>query len=106
METTTAPTTYADAARIAEQITLDELAALIAADDNPDVFPGARQPRRIAIDIELHIDPDLPGFGFVVYDYCNRSGHGRNDLHSIGYSHNRPVFHFAKVGRTVQVAAR
>jgi hypothetical protein len=102
--TTTAPATYTAAARIAEQITVNELAELIAADNNPDVFPGARQARRIAIDIELHVEP-VTGVAFVMYDYCTRTGNGASDTHTVGRHHNRPAFHFARSGRIVQVAA-
>ncbi len=60
--------TYAAAAKIAKVITVEELAELIAADDNPEIFPGPRQRRRIAMNARM-------GAGSAVtYDYGNRNG--------------------------------
>lgn len=79
MTTTTTPRTYAAAAKVAENVTTDELAALLAEDDNPDVFLGARRPRRIAMRARVHRSANrtLAGVGraFLSFEYCSRAGY-------------------------------
>jgi len=94
--TATAPRTYAAAADIAEEITVDELAEMIGADNNPDIFPGPRRPRRIAMDAKMS-----EFCAAVTYHYGNRNGRLHHGASFLG-RHNPPVFRFNN-GRTVKV---
>ena len=105
----TAPATYAKAAAVAEQITLAELAELLAADDNPDVFPGKGKRRQIAMSARLRTNVlDNGGVrGYVSYDRC-AFGTGTSTYGgvTVGYRYDRPVFRFERLDRIriVQVA--
>ena len=109
MTTHTAPATYAQAVAAAEQITIAELRDLLAADDNPDVYPGPRKRRQIAMGARLRSDVLDSGreVGFVSYDRCTfGTGHTTFDGVTVGYRYNRPVFRFERQGvRIVQVVA-
>ena len=104
---TTAPATYAKAAAVAEQITLAELAELLAADDNPDVYPGKGKRKQIAMNARLRVTPLDTGAtrGWVGYDRCTfGTGYTTFDGVTVGYRYDRPVFRFERHGvRIVQV---
>jgi hypothetical protein len=106
MTTTTAPATYAKAAAVAEQITLAELAELLATDDNPDVYPGKGKRRQIAMSARLRMSDSGADRGFVTYDRCAfRTGTSTYGGVSVGWRYDRPVFRFERHGvRIVQVA--
>jgi len=94
---TNAPRTYAAAVKVAEIITEDELAEMIAADNNPEIFPGPRQPRRIAM------KTTMSEWGGVNYYYGNRNGY--EEFGSVRLSRIfPPVFRFNN-GHTVKVMA-
>jgi hypothetical protein len=107
--TATAPATYAKAAAVAEQITLAELAELLAADNNPDVYPGQRKRKQIAMNARLRLSPLDNGSprGYVSYDRCTfGTGYTTSDGVSVGWRYDRPVFRFERNGvRIVQVVA-
>jgi hypothetical protein len=100
------PMTYAAAAAAAEQISLDELADLLAQDDNPDVYPGPRRVRRIAMGARLRIDDfDFGRRAVVTHDFCDRRGNLQFGVAIVGYRLDRPVFRFDRLDRLVQVEA-
>lgn len=91
--------TYATRSRNAETVTAVELATMLEADNNPDVYPRPRSPRQIAIGARLSGD-------VVTYTRCTR-GTGRLVFDCVYLSRllsHAPIFHFATTGRTVQVA--
>lgn len=98
-----APRTYSQAAKIAEEVTLEEFAALVATDDNLDVYPGPRKTRRIAMGARFRNWDQDPGLGTIVFDYCNRNGFTRFGCVTAGFGHNPPIFHSDRLDRTVIV---
>lgn len=98
------PLTYSEAAKTAEEISYDEFAEFIAADDNLDVYPAPRKARRIALNAHISFSStDRPGVGFVSFDYCNRNGYAESMSVSVGWRYNRPIFHSDKLDRTVTI---
>jgi len=105
---TIAPATYAKAVAVAEQVTLAELAELLAADDNPDVYPGKGKRRQIAMNARLRVtNIDAGDRGYVGYDRCTfGTGMLTYGGVSVGFRFDRPVFRFERNGvRIVQVEA-
>lgn len=99
--------TYAEAVANAEQISIHEIAQMLEQNDNPDIFPGPRRPRHIAMGAQARIwkFDDGSEYGYVAYDRCDRKGYLQSETASIGNSVDRPIFYFPNSGRTVQVAA-
>jgi hypothetical protein len=92
----TAPFTYAEARKIAEPVTSEVIAELIAQDDNPYIFPGPGKRRRIAMDARFH---QLGRHAFVGFDFCNRNGYG--DTGTVD-DFREPIFNFERPGRIVR----
>lgn len=104
--TNTAPQTYAAAAANAEQITIEELVALITEFDSPDIFPAPRRKAHLAIssDISTYVLPNGAVRGLVTYNRFARNGNVTEEFVGVGHPLDGPVFHFTNSGRTVQVA--
>ena len=98
--TTNTPRTYTAAAAIAETVTLAELTEMIAADNNPDIFPGKGKDRHIAMDTTLQ---SCGKYGSVFYNRCNRNGYTVEEIVTVGVRYNPSVLHFTSTGRTVKV---
>jgi hypothetical protein len=94
------PRTYAQALKVAEEVTADEFAALFEANGNYniDLFRPNCQ-RRIIFDVTLSVDDN--GRGALIYAYCNRGGYGDTAATSVGFRYKRPVIRLDNIGRTV-----
>jgi hypothetical protein len=105
MTTTTKPNTYSAAAKIAETVTLDEFAEMIANDNTPTIFPAPRKDAHIALFARIAVWN--PGFGSVIYDYCKRNGYADCNAVTVGSTNasGAPIFAFDN-GRTVKVQPR
>jgi hypothetical protein len=104
--TDTAAITYAAASQVAEAVSIDELSDLLATDRNPEVFPGPRKARRLAINARLVTTHFKTGKGFVGFDYFTKNGRPSNDGVVVGYVSDFPIFRFEDTGsgsRTVKV---
>ena len=97
------PKTYSEASKVAEEISLDEFVAFVAADDNLDVYPAPRKARRIAMGSWVTAWDVFPGRGFFAFEYCNRTGYTCEGGVSVGYRFERPIFHSDRLDRTVIV---
>ena len=94
---TAVPTTYAAAAKVAEEITLAELAELLKSDDNPYIFPKPRARRAIAMYAKLDTRFSSEGKGVVFYDRCAfGTGTSAGGVVTVGWKYDRPVFAFGE----------
>lgn len=101
VSTTTSPRTHAEAAKVAETVTADELLALCAERSATIFEPNT--PRRHAYICQSHKSTS----GQTVigsYDYCsNRTGHGKVDSFIASGRDADPIFDFYNVGRIVRL---
>ncbi len=88
----TAPLTYKEAAAQARDITWEEFAEIISTDDNPYVYARPHSPRRIAMNVRVHL-MERRTITFASYDYCNRNG-----FNDTGSNWPNTVWHFDSVG--------
>lgn len=92
-------TTYGANSKIAEIISIEEFNELLAADDNPNVYPAPRSPRQIAIGARLVSRT-------VYFDRCTKTGHAVFEaIYLSKYLDRAPIFHFESTNRVVQVGS-
>ena len=101
MNTSICPRTYAEAAKIAEAVTVEEFAQMLAEDDAPIIFAGPRKDAHIPLNVLLRVFES--GLACVVYTYCKRSGYNGNAAVTVGGC-GVAVFSFDN-GRTVKVVS-
>lgn len=102
MGMTTTPRTYSEAAKIVEQISVEEFQTLFEANGNYNIdVLRERSPRRIAFDAVLRMADEA--HGTVFYGYCDRKGYGKTGMASIGFRFRRPIFVLSNIDRVVQV---
>lgn len=92
------PKTYTEAIKVAETISADEFAQLVAATPHATIFVP-RTTRRHAMEIR----PTTWGRNAYSYSYCTRSGYSHVDIIRVDRLDDRPVFEFYNVGRIVVV---
>lgn len=97
MTTQTTPRTYSEANRQARLVTLQELAEIIATDNNPYVWWAERKHRRIAMNLHIFNSP-LGHGSWPMWEQCNRKGYTETAAGLDG-----TIFHFHSVG-TVKLA--
>lgn len=90
---------YKQVAAQAEPVTIEQLAEIIAVDDNPTIWPGARRPSRIAMYIKVH---DFGNHAFVGFDYCDRQGYTQSGT-VWERRYDPAVLEFEKAGRLVKL---
>lgn len=99
--TTFTAATWAAANKVAEEITLDELHALLAEDDAPTIFPGKGKQRHLALGAVVLRGMDR----VIVYDWCDRKGRLACGSVLVGGPGDwATVFDFYNLGRIVRVA--
>jgi hypothetical protein len=99
--TAISPTTWTEAAKVAETITREELAALVAEHGAFTVFPGKGKQRQHAFFARMR--PEGAG---VYYERCTRNGFTADGYVSAKSPLPKwqPVFDFYQIGRVVTVA--
>jgi len=98
---TTALTTWSAANKVAEEISLAELHALLAADRAPTIFPGEGKQRLHAFGAFVMRGCDRA----IGYEQCDRNGWTVDGPLLVGGSGgSAPVFAFHSLARIVRVA--
>ena len=87
--------TYAEILPMAEAVTLEELANLLAESSGAcTIYPGPRKHRRHALSTRLWHG------SWVSFDYCDRQGFGQTGV----ADSRKSVFDFYNLGQIVRVA--
>jgi len=90
--------TYRHVVDQAEAVTADEMAEIVATDDNPDIY-RPRRPRIIA----MTMGRSKYATDYFYYDYCTRH-YGNLEFGVVGASDfEPPVFYFERADRLVKL---